>query len=168
MDRSATPKFTHCSAAVLRMAARRVSQFYDAHLAPEGLKVSQYSVLSTAARRRERPPTVNELAEDLGMDRSTLGHNLRPLERDGLVTLQPDGGDKRIRRVTVTELGQRKRRACRDLWAVAQERFEEAFGSSRAADLAGLLSFIARDLDLDDRLGRSPAAISSESPAHVR
>ena len=50
--------FTYCSAAALRMAARRVSQFYDGYLAPEGLKVSQYSVLSIAARRREKPPTV--------------------------------------------------------------------------------------------------------------
>jgi len=88
--------FTYCSAAALRMAARRVSQFYDGYLAPEGLKVSQYSVLSVAARRREKPPTVNELAEELGMDRSTLGHNLRPLERDGLVALESDAQDKRV------------------------------------------------------------------------
>jgi DNA-binding MarR family transcriptional regulator len=147
---SETPprRFTHCSAAVLRMAARRVSQFYDAYLAPEELKVSQYSVLSTAARRRNLAPTVNELAEELAMDRSTLGHNLRPLERDGLVILEADRDDKRVRRVVVTERGRAKREACRKLWAVAQSRFEEAFGMGRADELAGLLSFIARDLDL--------------------
>ena len=78
---SETPprRFTHCSAAVLRMAARRVSQFYDAYLAPEELKVSQHSVLSTAARRRNLAPTVNELAEELAMDRSTLKLPLTPL-----------------------------------------------------------------------------------------
>jgi DNA-binding MarR family transcriptional regulator len=141
-------RFDHCSAAVLRMAARRVSQFYDAYLAPEELKVSQYSVLSTAARRRNLPPTVNELADELAMDRSTLGHNLRPLERDGLVVLEADKDDKRVRRVIVTERGRAKREACRKLWAVAQSRFEEAFGTHRADELAGLLSFIARDLDL--------------------
>src|SRR5260370_3020293 len=91
-------RFSHCSAAVLRMAARRVSQFYDAYLAPEGLKVSQYSVLSTAARRRDQAPTVNELAEELGMDRSTLGHNLRPLERAGLVAVDVGEDAQRLRR----------------------------------------------------------------------
>lgn len=165
---SAPLSLGYCSAAALRMAARRVSQFYDAYLAPEGLKVSQYSVLSVAARRRETAPTVNELADELGMDRSTLGHNLRPLERDGLVALQRDPVDKRVRRVVVTELGRAKRRACRQLWAVAQGRFEEAFGASRTAELGDLLVSIARDLDLravSDVL-QSPAP--GESLDHVR
>lgn len=156
-------RFTYCSAAVLRMAARRVSQFYDAYLAPEGLKVSQYSVLSTAARHKDKAPTVNELAAELGMDRSTLGHNLRPLERDGLVILEADKGDKRVRRVAVTDLGYAKRRACRELWAVAQGRFEEAFGPDRAAELGSLLAFIARDLDLG-----APVPSPEESSDHVR
>jgi DNA-binding MarR family transcriptional regulator len=157
-------RFTHCSAAVLRMAARRVSQFYDAYLAPEDLKVSQYSVLSTAARRRELPPTVNELADELGMDRSTLGHNLRPLERDGFVVLEPDAEDKRVRRVVVTELGRAKREACKKLWTLAQSRFEEAFGPRRTDELAGLLAFIARDLDLDT----PPSHPIEESSDHAR
>jgi DNA-binding MarR family transcriptional regulator len=140
--------FTHCSAAVMRMAARRISQFYDGYLAPEDLKVSQYSVLSTAARRRDQPPTVNDLADELGMDRSTLGHNLRPLERDGFVVLEADKVDKRIRRVVVTDLGRAKREACRKLWVLAQGHFEKAFGKERTEELAGLLMSIARDLDL--------------------
>jgi DNA-binding MarR family transcriptional regulator len=164
MSASHPPRFNHCSAAVLRMAARRVSQFYDACLAPQGLKVSQYSVLSTAARHRDRAATVNELAEELGMDRSTLGHNLRPLERDGLVVLEADKDDKRVRRVRVTDPGRAKRQACRELWAVAQGRFEEAFGKERSAELAALLGFIARDLDL----GVAPSRSSEESSDHVR
>ena len=157
-------RFTHCSAAALRMAARRLSQFYDAYLAPEDLKVSQYSVLSVAARRRELPPTVNELADELCMDRSTLGHNLRPLERDGFVVLEADKGDRRVRRVVLTDLGRAKREACRKLWALAQGHFEEAFGKGRAEELAGLLASIARDLDLDAPPSQSTEGISE----HVR
>jgi len=163
MAAPASSGFTYCSAAVLRMAARRVSQFYDAYLVTEGLKVSQYSVLSTAARHKDKAPTVNELADELGMDRSTLGHNLRPLERDGLVVLEVDVDDRRIRRVAVTDLGRAKRRACRELWAVAQGRFEEAFGAGRAAELGSLLAFIARDLELG-----TPSPSSKESSDHVR
>lgn len=156
--------FSYCSAAALRMAARRVSQFYDGFLAPEGLKISQYSVLAVAARRREKPPTVNELAEELGMDRSTLGHNLRPLERDGLIALESDAADKRVRRVVVTELGRAKKRACRELWIRAQSRFEEAFGSSRTAELGSMLTVIAHELDLRSM----PLSVSHERPDHVR
>ena len=164
MDTSSPRGLTHCSAAVLRMAARRLSQFYDACLAPEGLKVSQYSVLSTAARRRDIAPTVNELAEELGMDRSTLGHNLRPLERDGFVVLEADTDDKRVRRVVLTDLGRTKRAACRELWVLAQGRFEQAFGVERANELASLLAFIARDLDL----GISPSPPDEGHSDHVR
>ncbi|MBW0002952.1 MAG: winged helix-turn-helix transcriptional regulator [Hyphomicrobiales bacterium] len=146
------------------MATRRVSQFYDAYLAPEGLKISQYSVLAIAARRREKPPTVNELAEELGMDRSTLGHNLRPLERDGLIALESDAADRRVRRVVVTELGRDKKRACRELWSRAQSRFEEAFGSSRTAELGSMLTVIAQELDLRSM----PLSVSHERPDHVR
>jgi DNA-binding MarR family transcriptional regulator len=161
---AAASPFVYCSAAALRMAARRVSQFYDGFLAPEGLKISQYSVLAIAARRREKAPTVNELADELGMDRSTLGHNLRPLERDGLLALVSDAADKRVRRVVVTERGRAKRRACRELWALAQARFEEAFGSARAADLGSMLSRIAHELDFHSMTISDP----EERPAHVR
>lgn len=154
--------FTHCSAAVLRMAARRISQFYDAYLAPEDLKVSQYSVLSVAARRRDLPPTVNELADELGMDRSTLGHNLRPLERDGFVMLEADGVDKRVRRVVVTDCGRAKREACRKLWALAQGNFEKAFGKERAEELAGLLISVARDLELEEPAFQSTEGSSDD------
>jgi hypothetical protein len=64
----------------------------------------------------------------------------------------------------VTELGRAKRRACRELWALAQARFEEAFGSARAAELGDLLAFIARDLDLRVL----PTARSDEGSHHVR
>jgi DNA-binding MarR family transcriptional regulator len=144
------------------MATRRITQFYDAYLAPEDLKVSQYSVLSTAARRRELPPTVNELADELGMDRSTLGHNLRPLERDGFVVLEADKEDKRIRRVVVTPVGSAKREACRKLWASAQGHFEKAFGKERTEELAGLLVSIARDLDLEAPLSHSTEGSSED------
>ncbi|MBV9751494.1 MAG: winged helix-turn-helix transcriptional regulator [Hyphomicrobiales bacterium] len=168
MPTSASSPLSFCSAAALRMAARRVSQFYDAYLAAEGLKVSQYSVLSVAARRREKAPTVNELADELGMDRSTLGHNLRPLARDGLIALESDPVDKRVRRVLVTELGRAKRRACRDLWAVAQARFEEAFGASRTAELGILLLSVARDLELGNPSDAQSSISAEESFGHVR
>ena len=55
-----------------RKAARRVTQVYDTAPAPSGLTVTQFSTLAEIDRRRKRPPTMGELAEVLGMDRSTL------------------------------------------------------------------------------------------------
>jgi DNA-binding MarR family transcriptional regulator len=79
-----------CYCAELRKASRRVSLIYDARLKASGLRTSQFSLLAEIARDRPVPPTMNELSNYLVMDRSTLGHNLRPLLRKGLVALQQE------------------------------------------------------------------------------
>ena len=65
-----------CHGAALRKATRRVSQLYDAVLAPCGLKVSQHSILSHIARAGA--PSMTDLARLLVLDRSALAHNLKP------------------------------------------------------------------------------------------
>lgn len=77
-----------CIATAMRKASRRLSQLYDDALAPSGLRTTQYAILSELERRSKRPPTMRELADAMVMDRSALGHNLRPLERDGLIALK--------------------------------------------------------------------------------
>ena len=139
-----------CSCSALRMAARRLSQAYDAALAPEGLTVSQFALLSrlaTSAADAVVPPTVSALAETLGLDRTTLGHNLRPLARDGLVLVEPDANDGRIRRIRLTEQGRAKRDRCLPLWRATQDRFDAAFGPVRAAALRDDLIALARAAD---------------------
>ncbi len=83
-----------CHCAVLRKASRRISHTYDTALAPSGLKTTQFSLLAAISQTEDAPLTMKELAEAMVMDRSTLGHNLRPLERDGFVEY-PSGEDRR-------------------------------------------------------------------------
>ena len=64
--------------------------------------MTQFGVLIEIERRGEKPPTIRELAEALVMDQSTIGQNLRPLDREGLVTLEADASDGRRRRVKLT------------------------------------------------------------------
>lgn len=64
----------HCNA--LRQGARQVTQFYDRHLAPSGLRISQYALLKGLARLG--PISINGLADAMVMDRTTLGRGLRP------------------------------------------------------------------------------------------
>src|SRR5579883_1947138 len=75
------PEFCNCLA--LRQAARHVSQFYDQLLAPSGLRTTQFSILGKL--RHLGPLTINALAKELVMDRTTLGRNILPLEREGLI-----------------------------------------------------------------------------------
>lgn len=126
-----------CSCSALRQAARHVTRLYDAALAPAGLGLNQYSVLAKLDRLGPKP--VQDLAAILVMDRSTLGHLLRPLERRGLVTLDADEHDRRSRLVALTPAGETLIRKARHLWAKAERRFERAFGSDAALDLRTLL-----------------------------
>ncbi len=144
---------TECTCSALRRAARRVSQMYDHALAPESLRTSQYSVLSTLSRWTGEAPTVLALADALTLDRTTLGHNLLPLERSGLVAIDADPVDKRVRRIRLTDAGRAKHRACHALWRDVQKRFDDGFGAVRSAALRDELAVVAQGIDL----GRSPA-----------
>ena len=137
-----------CNCAALRKASRRISQFYDSALASAGLRSTQFAVLVELDRRTDEPPTIRELSEALVMDQSTIGQNLRPLEREGLIALVQDEADRRSRRVKLTRTGRSRLAAAQPLWSAAQQRFEDGFGKRAAAELRNVLVKIARDPSL--------------------
>jgi DNA-binding MarR family transcriptional regulator len=126
---------------MLRKASRRVSQLYDAALAPCGLRTTQRAILSHIFRAGR--PAMGELAESLVMDRGALAHNLKPLERNGLIEVTVDPKDRRNRLVSLTSGGAAKLSESEALWARAQQRFEAAFGTAEAASLRQALALIA-------------------------
>ena len=81
------PRPEDCNCFAVRSAARHISQFYDQFLAPIGLRTTQFSILAKLKQRG--PLTINALANDMVMDRTTLGRNVLPLERDGLIRIEP-------------------------------------------------------------------------------
>ncbi len=137
-----------CTCSALRMAARRLTQAYDGALAPQGLNTPQFALLGALGRWNGAPPTVRQLAQQMTLDRTTLGHNLRPLERDGLVEIVADTEDRRVRRIRLTDAGHARRAAAFPLWRAAQDRFDAIFGEERSRDLMATLEDIARHLDL--------------------
>jgi DNA-binding MarR family transcriptional regulator len=122
-----------CSCSALRQAARHVTRFYDEALSPAGLGLNQYSILSKL--NRFGPKTVQDLAELLVMDRSTLGHLLKPLQAKGLVAIGRSKTDKRQRIIALTASGIGRLTDAKPLWAKAEKRFERAFGADQAASL---------------------------------
>jgi len=137
-----------CNCTAMRKASRRVSQMYDAALAPAGLRATQFAVLSEIDRRADDPPTMRELADAMVMDRSTLGQNLRPLERDRLLAWEPSDADRRRKLVVLTAKGRAKRMQARSLWRAAQERFESTIGAAESASLRTILLGIAANREL--------------------
>jgi len=137
------PRVSRCTISAIKKAARRLSLMYDTVLTPVGLKSTQYSILTELSSRGAALPTINELAQALVMDRSTLGQNLRPLERDGLVTLLTDPKDRRSRLIALTKQGIAKLNEAARYWKIAHDRFEAAFGQEKAAELRSALVEIA-------------------------
>jgi len=125
-----------CNCLALRQAARHVTRIYEGHLASVGLRASQYSIL--AKLDRLGPLSINELAQSMVMDRTTLGRAIRPLERDGLLAIAA-GDDGRTRSVRLTAAGAARLRAAAAKWREAQKQFETAFGAEDAADLRTVL-----------------------------
>lgn len=151
-NRGSVPK-SSCTCGSLRKASRRISQFYDAALSPVGIKSTQFSILSEIERGSVAGPlTMCELAAAMVMDRSTLGHNLRPLQRDRLLVLRLDARDRRKRHVELTKEGRSVLRRARRIWKLAEGRFEKTFGKAHAADLRTVLWRIANNRELDSLL----------------
>jgi DNA-binding MarR family transcriptional regulator len=126
-----------CNCLALRQAARHVTQFYDRYLASSGLRATQYSIL--ASLQRKGPMTINALAAELVMDRTTLGRNILPLQRDGLIAVGPGPSDRRSKELRLTSSGDARFRGALKCWSEAQARFETAFGAKRAKELRALL-----------------------------
>ncbi|NEU99564.1 MarR family winged helix-turn-helix transcriptional regulator [Bradyrhizobium uaiense] len=132
---------TRCNLTALRKATRRVSQLYDQALATSGLRGTQRAILVHV--RRTGAPTMGELAAALVLDRTALNHNLKPLARDGLLTITVDKNDRRSRLVRLTKRGEARLADSQAAWLEAQDRFETAFGARQAADLRQTLELVA-------------------------
>ena len=113
-----------CTCFKLRKLTRAISRLYDQHLATVGLKTTQYSLLANAARTAL---PVAELAELLGLERTTLTRNLKPLIDAGWLELK-SGPDARQRIVTITGAGREKVKLAYVAWQRAQSEFEMLMG----------------------------------------
>jgi DNA-binding MarR family transcriptional regulator len=126
-----------CNCLAVRQAARHITQLYDQFLAPTKLRTTQLSIL--VRLRRSGPMTINALAEELLLDRTTLGRNIQPLRREGLIAIARGRVDRRSKEVSLTAEGVTRMRAAIKRWSAAQAQFEAAFGSRRTAELRGLM-----------------------------
>src|SRR5262252_6268161 len=115
----------NCACLKVRMAARAVTRAYDGALRPVGLRSTQLSVLVAIAI--EGAISIAALASFLGMDRTTLTRNLRPLEKEGLISIGPEGWH-RSRTLAITKKGQSRLHEAVPLWGRAQNALKQKLG----------------------------------------
>ncbi|MFI8481263.1 MarR family winged helix-turn-helix transcriptional regulator [Pseudomonas sp. NPDC078700] len=128
---------TECLCTQLRRASRGVSKLYDDALSAVGINVAQYALLKHLQRLQQ--PSISDLAQALGLDRSTLGRNLRVLEAKGLVVMQ-EGVDQRSRIVWLSVQGEQVIIEAFAAWQCVQALLAERVGADRVETLTHLLS----------------------------
>jgi DNA-binding MarR family transcriptional regulator len=117
-----------CACHRVRTAARAVTRAYDDALRPAGLRATQLVVLVAAAA--EDVMSIAALAKLMGMDRSTLTRNLRPLEGEGLIALGAEGW-RRSRTLAITRKGRTRLQEAVPLWEKAQQALRRKLGERK-------------------------------------
>jgi DNA-binding MarR family transcriptional regulator len=101
----------------LRKASRSITRLYDEFLKPSGIQATQLTIL--LGTKILQPVTLKRLSKAGMMDRTTLSRNLKPLEKNRLVRVEP-GQDRRERIVTLTDTGEEVLAKAYPLWEHAQ------------------------------------------------
>lgn len=124
-----------------RNAARMLTRRFDDALRPAGLTCGQYSMLVIITLTADN--TLTELAQHMGLDRTTLIRNLKPLEREGWVAVS-DEGYRRARSVDITDLGAEKIAEALPLWRQIQETIKQELGEDAWRTVHGAMDALGK------------------------
>lgn len=102
-----------------------------------------YRLLKRAAEAGR--PNISELSRIVGLDRSTLGRNLRVLERQNLIRFE-GAKDERARVVVLTPEGEAALAKARPLWGEAQHTMRHILGKHTDALLGQLAKLNEQNL----------------------
>lgn len=127
---------TPCLCTNLRLATRKLTAIYDAALEPLGINIAQYFLLR--AINEHQPASLTEVGRIADLDRSTIGRNVRVLERMGLVETGRGETDQREAQVLLTRSGRNLLRKATPVWERCQKDFVSRLGHDKI-DALGLV-----------------------------
>jgi DNA-binding MarR family transcriptional regulator len=109
---------------------------------PLGLRITQFAVLGQLAGAggpaAQTSVSITALARRLGLDRSTLGRNVRPLIKAGLVVME-GGADRRAHTLALTGSGRALLGRAVPLWRAAQRHVSDKLGRDKTRALRAVL-----------------------------
>jgi DNA-binding MarR family transcriptional regulator len=147
---------TACACFAVRRAARVITQHYDRALRPSGLRATQFTLLTILGVGGPLP--LSRVADRLGMERTTLTRNLKPLIDARLIGVER-GDDRRVRTIFITAKGHRAAAAALPHWRRAQH----AVASTLTADVFDSLAHVTQVLsNKRSRIGGAPQRQAKE------
>lgn len=133
----------NCVCFNLRRVARVVTQFFDGEMRRQGIRSTQGALLF--ALQSTGISTMADLSEILGMERTTLLRNLRPLQRDGLVSIDGGGHGGPVE-LSLTVKGRELVEKLTPAWESAQRTVVQVLGEERWTALIADLDKVAAAL----------------------
>jgi len=133
--------YAACVCLGVNRAARGITRRYDEALKPLGLTSGQFSILSALAQ--EAPVSLGTVARLLGMDRTTLNRNLKPLVEGGLVAVGAGAADRRVRGLSLTAAGSTLVDSALPHWQAAQRDSRRRLGDAHWPELRAVLASLA-------------------------
>lgn len=132
-----------CLCIDLRSAAQKLTQVYDEAMAPSGLSVTQFSQMHLI--QSLEGPTLTDLAEASQLERSTLGRNLKVLEKMGLITTRA-GLDARSKTIHLSRKGANAFKRAIPLWYAVQRELVQRLGLDGRGQLDHMLETLTQPL----------------------
>lgn len=131
----------NCLCRRVQHASRTIGKRFDEAFRPVGLNNWQFTMLMALAGQASQ--TINQIAGQLGMDRTTATKNLHPLERRGLVTIRTDDKDARVRRVSLTQEGRQLLEDALARWRAVNEQVSAGLSKEQLVAVRSALDVIA-------------------------
>src|SRR3954453_11167024 len=124
----------HCAGWNSRMAARRITMFFERELGPSGVSLAQFGLMAAIVAAPDN--TLGGLAQKTALDQSTLSRNLRTLEGEGLVAIGTVEGDLRRRTVSLTDAGTARLEAALPYWRAAHAKLARVVSPEAVRQIA--------------------------------
>ena len=133
-------KISSCFNLKMRQASRVLTSHYDSYLRPDGITVTQFSILRSLWYMKST--SQKDLQEVLVLQQTTLTRNLKPLIRDGYIQIKPSPEDGRIKLVSLTQQGKDLFQQARKNWKSAQAALSNRLGKEKGEQLVELADAI--------------------------
>lgn len=130
------PVNSPCYCLMLRRAASSVTDMYDKALAEYGITLNQFSIIINL--NNMSMSTTTELAQQIGLERSTLVRNLKAIMAMGYIE-NVSGENERNNHLRVTSSGRHLLKLTIPVWQSVQDKISESLGSENAALLMDML-----------------------------
>lgn len=131
-----------CFNLAVRKTSRLINQFYDDRLSGVQLNTGQFSLLRTVFFCKET--NNKQLQNKLTLDQTTLSRNLKPLLRDGLLKLQIDENDRRLKIISLTSVGKERYLKALPIWEKAQKELHRRIGEKDSEKILSLANNIVK------------------------